>query len=86
MGEFGTLQLVYAFDEPRVQSVAAMLVDSSTSARAAQTFSRKTADLGPGDVKSLVDAGLGETSVIRVGLTMNGHAMRFSCYSSSSWR
>lgn len=62
VGPSGELQLVYSHDDLFVTSVAEMLVDSASTARAFEVISRKTNNMTIGDLRLTVKLGLGKFS------------------------
>lgn len=61
VGPSGELQLVYSHDNPIVSSVAAMLVDSTSSSRSSELVSRKYYDMGIEDLRRIIQQGVGKS-------------------------
>lgn len=63
VGPSGELQLVYSHDDPFVSSIAEMLVDSTSSSRAAEVVSRKMYDMKIEDLRRTIKLGVGTSAV-----------------------
>ena len=61
VGDSGELQVVYAHEDPRVQSIADIVSDTATSARTMEAYSRKTTSMSTGELRAIVKEALGKS-------------------------